>query len=55
LTDRDSDVAALVAKGWANNEVAAELLVSVDTVEYDSRNIFAKLSIRRRRELRALR
>ena len=41
-----------MAKGWTNNEVAAELLVSVNTVEYHLRKSFAKLGIRRRRELR---
>ena len=44
LTDRESDVAALVAKGWTNNEVAAELLVSVNTVEYHLRKSFASLA-----------
>jgi DNA-binding CsgD family transcriptional regulator len=46
-------VAALVSKGLTNAEVAAELYVSVNTVEYHLRNVFAKLGIRSRRELRA--
>jgi DNA-binding CsgD family transcriptional regulator/tetratricopeptide (TPR) repeat protein len=53
LTERESDVAALVAKGMTNGEVAAQLYVSVNTVEYHLRHVFAKLGIRSRRELRA--
>jgi DNA-binding CsgD family transcriptional regulator len=53
LTEREADVAALVSKGLTNAEVAAELYVSVNTVEYHLRNVFAKLGIRSRRELRA--
>jgi len=53
LTEREADVVALVSKGLTNAEVAAELYVSVNTVEYHLRNVFAKLGIRSRRELRA--
>jgi len=52
LTEREADVAALVAKGLTNAEVAAELYVSINTVEYHLRHVFAKLGIRSRRELR---
>jgi DNA-binding CsgD family transcriptional regulator len=52
LTDREADVVALVAKGMTNTEVAAELYVSAHTVEYHLRNVFAKLGISSRRELR---
>lgn len=52
LTEREADVAALVSKGLTNAEVAAELYVSVNTVDYHLRNVFAKLGIRSRRELR---
>ena len=53
LTEREQDVAALVANGLTNKEVAAELYVSVKAVEYHLRNIFGKLGISSRRELRA--
>jgi DNA-binding CsgD family transcriptional regulator len=53
LTEREADVTALVSKGLTNAEVAAELYVSVNTVEYHLRNVFAKLGVRSRRELHA--
>jgi len=52
LTGREADVVALVAKGMTNTEVAAELYVTTSTVEYHLRNVFAKLGITSRRELR---
>lgn len=52
LTDRERDVASLVARGLTNKEVAAELYVSTKAVEYHLGNIFAKLSIDNRRQLR---
>jgi len=52
LTGREADVVALVAKGMTNTEVAAELYVTTSTVEYHLRNVFAKLGITSRRQLR---
>jgi DNA-binding NarL/FixJ family response regulator len=43
---------ALVAKGMTNREVATQLYVSDKAVEYHLRNIFGKLGIHSRRELR---
>lgn len=54
LTDREQDVVALVAKGLTNREVATELYVSNKAVEYHLRNVFEKLGITSRRELRKL-
>jgi DNA-binding CsgD family transcriptional regulator/predicted negative regulator of RcsB-dependent stress response len=54
LTERESDVVALVAKGLTNTEVSAQLYVSINTVEYHLRNVFAKLGVKSRRELRAV-
>lgn len=52
LTDREQDVATLVAKGLTNREVAGELYVSEKAVEYHLRNVFGKLGLSSRRELR---
>jgi DNA-binding CsgD family transcriptional regulator len=52
LTERERDVVALVAKGLTNKEVAAELYVGDKTVEYHLRNVFAKLGVTSRRQLR---
>jgi DNA-binding CsgD family transcriptional regulator len=52
LTGREQDVATLVAKGLTNREVAGELYVSEKAVEYHLRNVFGKLGISSRRELR---
>ena len=52
LTDREHDVATLVAKGLTNREAAAELYISEKAVEYYLGNVFAKLGIRSRRQLR---
>jgi ATP/maltotriose-dependent transcriptional regulator MalT len=54
LTERESDVAALAADGLTNTEIAARLYVSVNTVQYHLRNIFTKLGLKSRRELRHL-
>jgi DNA-binding CsgD family transcriptional regulator len=51
LTEREQDVAALVAKGMTNSEVATELYISKKAVEYHLRNIFGKLGITSRRQL----
>ncbi|HUA06066.1 MAG TPA: AAA family ATPase [Solirubrobacteraceae bacterium] len=51
LTPAETAVADLVAAGNTNRQVAAELFLSVKTVEFHLRNIFAKLDIRGRREL----
>ena len=45
LTDREHDVAVLVAKGYTNPEAAAELYVSRKAIEYHLRNIYGKLGI----------
>lgn len=54
LTPREQDVVSLVARGCTNKEVAAELYLTAKTVEYHLRNIFTKLGISSRQELRRL-
>jgi ATP/maltotriose-dependent transcriptional regulator MalT len=54
LTPQEQTVAHLVAKGMRNRDVAAELVVSVKTIEYHLGNIFRKLEVASRTELAAL-
>ncbi len=53
LTDRELDVVRLVARGRTNQEVAAELFVSLSTVKTHLGSIFAKLNARNRVEIAA--
>jgi len=54
LSNREREVAHLVADGASNREVAETLLVSPKTVERHVTNILAKLGLRNRTELAAL-
>jgi DNA-binding CsgD family transcriptional regulator/tetratricopeptide (TPR) repeat protein len=54
LTDRERDVAVLVAQGLSNPEVAEQLYISRKAVEYHLSNIFGKLGITSRKELRGI-
>lgn len=54
LTERERQIAHQVATGRTNREIAAELFVSIKTVEYHLGNIFMKLNASSRRELRDL-
>jgi ATP/maltotriose-dependent transcriptional regulator MalT len=51
LTPQEAAVAQLVASGLSNREVAANLVVSVNTVEFHLRNIFTKLGVSSRTQL----
>jgi DNA-binding CsgD family transcriptional regulator len=53
LTPAELAVARLVAAGRSNRQAAAELYVSIKTVEFHLGHIFAKLGIRSRGELAA--
>lgn len=53
LTAQESAVAALVAEGRSNRDVAEELYLSVKTVQFHLTHIYAKLGIRSRGELAA--
>ena len=54
LTDQEILIARLVAAGATSREVAAELYLSPRTIEAHLRNIFRKLEITSRRQLREL-
>jgi DNA-binding CsgD family transcriptional regulator len=51
LTPAEERVAALVAEGKSNKEVAAALVVTVSTVESTLRSIYRKLDVRSRTEM----
>ena len=51
LTEREIDVAELLAKGLASKEVARTLGLAVGTVNVHARNIYAKLGVNSRAEL----
>jgi len=51
LTPTEHRVAALVAEGRTNREVATELFVTVRTVESNLTRVYAKLGVRSRTEL----
>ncbi len=53
LTPAEQTVARLVAAGRSNRQTAAELYVSVKTVEFHLRHVFDKLGIRSRKDLTA--
>ncbi|EGD53368.1 LuxR C-terminal-related transcriptional regulator [Gordonia neofelifaecis] len=55
LTPQEESVTALVTSGLTNREVAAELYISPKTVQYHLTRIYAKLGVRSRSELTALR
>ena len=52
LTPQELSVARLVAAGMSNPKVAAELFVSINTVEFHLKNVYGKLGIRSRDQLR---
>lgn len=51
LTAREEDVLRLLARGFTNNDVADDLVISVKTVETHRAHILSKLGLRKRAEL----
>ena len=53
LTDTETRIAALVARGRTNQETADALFVSASTVQASLKRIYQKLGVRSRTELAA--
>jgi len=51
LTEREREIALLVAAGRTNREIAGQLVLSTRTIEAHLRNVFGKLGVRSRVEL----
>lgn len=51
ISDREREIATLVAKGLSNRQIADQLYVSVRTVEGHLHRIYAKLGIDEREQL----
>ncbi len=51
LTDRETQVVALIAQGKTSREIAEDLTISVKTVERHRDNVMAKLDVHNRAEL----
>ncbi|MCP4572545.1 MAG: response regulator transcription factor [bacterium] len=51
LNRREGEIAALVARGLTNDEIAAELFVSVKTVKNNVSSVYRKTGLRNRVEL----
>jgi DNA-binding CsgD family transcriptional regulator len=52
LTDREAYIARLAVEGRTNQEIGAALFLSARTIEWHLRNVYAKLGVGSRRELR---
>jgi ATP/maltotriose-dependent transcriptional regulator MalT len=48
ITDREQEVLSLIATGLSNQEIADELIISVNTAKRHAHNIYGKLGVKRR-------
>ena len=48
LSDRESEVLALIAKGLTNGQIADELYLSIETVKTYVKRLYAKLDVHNR-------
>ena len=50
LSDREAEVLRLLARGYGNKQIAAELSISENTVKSHVANIFLKLQVNHRNQ-----
>lgn len=50
LTRREHQVVEMLARGWTNKRIAAELFVCEDTVKFHLKAAYRKIGVRRRIE-----
>jgi len=50
ISKREYEVLELIAQGLSNQEIAAKLYISLNTIKTHSSNLFMKLNVRRRTE-----
>lgn len=51
LSNREVDVLALLARGYSSSRIQAELYIAAGTVNYHTRNIYAKLGVHSKQEV----
>jgi DNA-binding CsgD family transcriptional regulator len=51
LTPKETEIVALLLKGMANKDIAAQLYISVNTLKTHLRNIYAKYGVTQKKEL----
>lgn len=54
LTERELEILSLIASGLTNREIAAELILALETVRWYTKRIYSKLQVRNRTEAAAL-
>jgi ATP/maltotriose-dependent transcriptional regulator MalT len=50
LTTREFEILELISRGWSNPSIASNLSISINTVKYHLKRIFAKLQVKNRIE-----
>jgi DNA-binding NarL/FixJ family response regulator len=50
LTTREYEILELISRGWSNHNIASKLSISINTVKYHLKRIFAKLQAKNRIE-----
>lgn len=51
LSERETEIVKYIIKFQSNNEIAKNLYISIPTVKFHIKNIYAKLNVKNRREL----